>query len=579
MKTIKNYKKHIILTTALLLTIGLAGCSQTGPQRPTGDIPVQPDQHQQNIGTNTTSETAYSAVKVSDFDMSLSKKDMNSEYDEAAATKITFSGETATVNGSGATVSNKKVTITEAGTYILSGNGEGQVLVELADDSQKVQIVLLNLTLSNSNGAAILVGSADKVIITVPEGTTSTLSDGKSYTETYGESEVDAAVFSKEDLSINGTGTLVVNGNFSHGIVSKDDLVIYQTTVNVNTAENGITGKDSLLIVEADVNVTAGEDGLKSNNDEDDDKGYLYISESDVNVTAGDKGIIGEKLVYITSGNISVNSTDDSIHSNSTIQIDGGNIIVSTSDDGIHADCLLTINSGDINVAKSNEGIEAEVITINDGNISVTSSDDGLNCNGTSSSATGSQFGRGGMMDTNSNAVLTVNGGTLTVNAQGDGLDSNGYLVINGGTIYVYGPTNSGNGSIDAGISSTINGGTLISLGSSGMNERFGSVSQGTIIVDISTQRAGSVFELVDSNGNTILKTTAVKNFSNVTVSSPDIKDGQTYTIKVDGTTVTTVTMNGLQYFSASGMGGGGNQGGGGNPGGGGPRGNRSTDI
>ena len=579
MKTIKNYKKHIILTTALLLTIGLAGCSQTSPQMPTGDLPAPPDQQQQNTGTSTTDETAYSAVKISDFDMSLSKKDMNSEYDEATATKITFSGETATVNGSGTTVSEKKVTIKEAGTYILSGSGEGQLLIELADDSQKVQLVFLNLTLSNSNGAAILVGSADKVIFTVPDGTTNTLSDGKSYTETYGESEVDAAVFSKEDLSITGTGTLIVNGNFSHGIVSKDDLVIYQTTVNVSAAENGISGKDSLLIVEADINVTAGQDGLKSNNDEDDDKGYLYIAESDVNVTAGDKGIIGEKLVYITSGNINVTSTDDSIHSNSTIQIDGGNITVSTSDDGIHADCLLTINGGDINVAKSNEGIEAEVITINDGNISVTSSDDGLNCNGTSSSAANSQFGRGGMMDTNSNAVLTINGGTLTVNAQGDGLDSNGYLVINDGTVYVYGPTNSGNGSIDAGISSTINGGTLIALGSSGMNERFGSVSQGTIIVDVSNQRAGSVFELVDASGNTVLRTTAIKNFSNITVSSPDIKDGQTYTIKVDGSTVTTVTMNGLQYSNASGMGGGGNKSGGGNPGGGGQRGNRSTDI
>ena len=559
-------KRNILLITlSLFMTITLAACSTKPTDTQNNNtFPARQQQNpSQNSGQNST-ETISDPVSLETFDFSLSKKDQNTEYDETAATKIVFSSTGITVSGSGAVSKDGIVTINAEGTYILSGSGEGEVLVELDDEDAKAQLVLMNLDLSNSNGPAILVGSADKVIITVPEGTESTLSDGAAYTVVYDESEVDAAIFSKDDLTINGTGTLNVTSNYSHGIVGKDDLVIYQTNVNVNAVGNGLQGKDSLLLIDCSVTAKAGNDALKSNNDEDEDKGYVYISNSNITAEATDKGIVGEKLVYIESGNINVKSTDDSIHSNSTIQIDNGSITVSTDDDGIHADALITINGGTINVSKALEGIEAQVITVNDGNINVNASDDGLNCGGSSNTAnTGSTpFGGSPMMDTNSNASLTINGGTLTVNAQGDGLDSNGYLTINGGTIYVNGPTNSGNGSLDTGISSSITGGTLLALGASGMNERITNVTQGTIIVDISSQKAGSLFELVDESGNVIVSYTAEKNFSNVTVSSPDIKKGATYTIKINGNAVTSVTMDDLQYFNAQGMGGQGGQGG-----------------
>ena len=551
-------KRNILLITlSLFMTITLAACSTkpTDTQNSNTFPACQQQNPSQNSGQNST-ETISDPVSLETFDFSLSKKDQNTQYDETAATKIVFSSTGITVSGSGAVSKDGVVTINAEGTYILSGSGEGEVLVELDGEDAKAQLVLMNLDLSNSNGPAILVGSADKVIITVPEGTESTLSDGTAYTVVYDESEVDAAIFSKDDLTINGTGTLNVTGNYSHGIVGKDDLVIYQTNVNVNAVGNGLQGKDSLLLIDCSVTAKAGNDALKSNNDEDEDKGYVYISNSNITAEATDKGIVGEKLVYIESGNINVKSADDSIHSNSTIQIDNGSITVSTDDDGIHADALITINGGTINVNKALEGIEAQVITVNDGNINVNASDDGLNCGGSSNTAnTGSTpFGGSPMMDTNSNASLTINGGTLTVNAQGDGLDSNGYLTINGGTIYVNGPTNSGNGSLDTGISSSITGGTLLALGSSGMNERITNVTQGTIIVDISSQKAGSLFELVDESGNVIVSYTAEKNFSNVTVSSPDIKKGATYTIKINGNAVTSVTMDDLQYFNAQGM-------------------------
>ena len=546
-------KKLLILFLTLILTIGSVGCSKVEPQASSDDT----------TSNNTETEFVYDkddemsskdSQSSSSYDLTLSKKDLNDSYDETEAGTITFSGSNVTVSGDGLSVSGSTVTIKSEGTYILSGNGNGQVVVSLEDEDGKVQLVLNNLTLSNSNGAAILVTDADKVIITVPESTESTISDGTSYSETVDSTEVDAAIFSKEDLTINGKGTLNVNGNYAHGIVSKDDLVVYETTVNVEAVKTALRGKDSVVLVDCSINAKAGTKGLESDNDEDDGKGYIYVENSSVTVVSGTKGILAENYIYLLSGTVKVTSSDDAIHCNNTIQIDNASLTLSSGDDGIHADNVIVINGGDIKITKSYEGIEAEVITVNGGNIDITSSDDGFNAGGNSSTTDSYQY-HNAMMDTDSNAVLTINDGYIHVNAQGDGLDSNGYLYIKGGTVYVCGPSGSGNGSLDWGISGSITGGTLIALGSSGMNEKISSVTQGTIITDISQQSASALVEIVDSNGKTILSYTSEKTFSNVTVSSSLIEKGSTYSINVNGKTVTTITMSDLQYYNASGMG------------------------
>ena len=185
------------------------------------------------------------------------------------------------------------------------------------------------------------------------------------------------------------------------------------------------------------------------------------------------------------------------------------------------------------------------------GVVNVTSSDDGMNAAG------GNTTSGWGMMDTDQNAVLTISGGTITVNANGDGLDSNGYMYITGGTAYVSGPTNSGNGALDFGIGGTITGGTVIAAGAAGMAENFGSDStQGSILYTFdSTLSGGTEVKLTDENGNVLASYIPEKNFQCVVISTPDVASGKTYTLTAGGNSYT-IEMTSLIYGSGNGMGG-----------------------
>ena len=134
-------------------------------------------------------------------------------------------------------------TITKAGTYILSGNITDTMITVAVGENDKVQLVLDGATIENSKGPAIYVKSGDKVFITLKEGTVNTVSDGSYYEITDGDTALDAAIFSRADLAINGSGTLNVTGNYKHGITSKDDLVITAQELNINAKNVGLDGK------------------------------------------------------------------------------------------------------------------------------------------------------------------------------------------------------------------------------------------------------------------------------------------------------------------------------------------------
>ncbi len=545
----------------------LAGCSRKPPvEDPIPEIPQEPTDIEQNSDGFSSDE----AITADDIEIKISKRDGDASYDEKEASLITFTASGIKTSGEGFEVVGNTVKIKSAGTYIFSGEGQGEIIVEMTSDD-KAQLVFNNLTLTNPDGPAVLIGQADKVFITLPDNTFSTLSDGKSYSITYDESTVDGVIFAKDDLTINGSGVLTVNGNFAHGIVCKDELTILSAIVKVTASSTGINGKDGLILKDADITVKAGNDGLKSSNSEDEGKGFIYIESAAITVNVSDKGIIAEKLLLVESGNISVTASDDALHSNNSIIINGGDVTLSSGDDGIHADNSLTINAGNISITKSYEGLESEVITINGGDIAIKASDDGINAGGQNSSDNGgnNNFGKGGfggMMASDANARLTINGGTLHVNASGDGLDSNGYLIINGGMIYVDGPTSNGDGAIDYGLQSAVNGGTIVATGSSGMIEKLTGKTQGVITLNVSG--SGTV-SLTDSDGKQIVSFTPEKRYSNIVISSPEIQAGGKYTLTYGSSSVS-IEMSSLEYTNVQGGGfnGQGQQPGGNQPGG-----------
>lgn len=529
-------KKRVIAIVTVLALI-LCGCSSQGTTDETPD------------GATTSSNQ--SAV-TGTMDFTFTDRDLAGTYKTAEAVDISGSAD---------------MTITKEGVYLLTGTITDTMITIAAGDSDKVQLVLNNVTIENSTGPAIYIQSADKVFITAPAGTVNTISDGTSYEYTDGDTNVDGAIFSKADLTINGSGGLTVKGNNKHGIVSKDDLVICDTTLSVSAENVGMDGKDCVKVSSATCSIAAGTDGIRSSNEEDADRGYVYLASGEMNIYAGKDGIqaatviraediklaiatgsgsetslsdSGESYkgmkaasdIVITGGSYSINSTDDAIHSNGNITISGGVFDLASGDDGIHADTDLTISDGDITVTKSYEGVEATNILISGGRVILTASDDGINAaGGMDSSSMGGRPGQG--MFSGSTGTVTISGGYIWMDAAGDGVDSNGTLEISGGITLVCGPTNSANAAIDYETSSNITGGVLVALGASGMAQMVNSDTQG--IIGCSFSNVTGSFILCDSAGNVVVSLNNDKSYSSAIVTAPDLNVGESYTVVIGG--------------------------------------------
>lgn len=498
------------------------------------------------------------------------------EQNPAVDTTIALDGTTITVTGNGATVAGSVVTIDAAGTYSLSGTlTDGQVRVD-TDDDGLVTLILNGVNLSSSTSAPIYVKEADTVAILLAEGTENVVSDAASYVyENAEDDEPNAAVFSDDDLTIYGSGSLNVTANYNDGITSKDTLTILSGNISVTAVDDGIRGKDYLVIDGAQITLNVQGDGLKSDNEEDVTLGYISILSGSFNITAGGdaisaqtalnisdgqfalttaggstsyisddlsaKGLKAGVSVTINGGTLTINAADDGVHANESIVINNGSLTIASGDDGIHADASIEINGGSINITQSYEAIESAVITVNDGDIHMVSSDDGFNA----SDGSGGDFGgRGGGMTANGNLLLTINGGYIVMNAEGDGLDSNGSVIMNGGTVIVNGPTQSMNGPIDYNGGFQINGGLLIAVGSSGMMEApdTSSTQYSLAVAFNTTLPAGTLIHIEDSSGNTVLTFAAAKTNQSIVLSSSELRAGETYTIYQGGTAVGTVT-------------------------------------
>ncbi len=262
---------------------------------------------------DTQTITAYAP-----FTAEYSDRDSDSSYDEAKATKITLSGKSANIDGSGAIADGTSVKITAEGTYILSGTLSGGSVIIDAPEAAKIQLVLSGSDITSADGPAINEIQCDKLFVTLVGD--NKLSDTTTYTLDEGEDEPNATLFAKHDMSINGSGTLTVNGNYMHGINTKDDLKITGGTINVTSVEDGIRGRDSIFVKNGTINVTAGGDGIQSSNDSGEDKGRISVDGGTINITAEFDGIQAESVLQINGGVIDIKSGDI----NATVQTGGG---------------------------------------------------------------------------------------------------------------------------------------------------------------------------------------------------------------------------------------------------------------
>ena len=227
---------------------------------------------------------------------------------------------------------------------------------------------------------------------------------------------------------------------------------------------------------------------------------------------------------------------------------------LSSGDDGIHADASIIILGGEISIKKSYEGIESQNISINGSVINLIASDDGINCAGGVDQEVGGRPGDDHFA-TDSEAFIIINSGDLYINANGDGIDSNGTITVNGGNIVVEGPTSNGNSALDYGISATINGGTFIAIGSSGMATNFTNATQGVIMYNTNNNAIGTVIKLFDSNGKVLHEFKTTKAFSSVIISTKDMSKGNTYKLEI-GSSSNEITLSSLIYSNSKGMGG-----------------------
>ena len=646
-----------LLGSAVILSMTVTACSGTAAD-----------------STDTTeSQQAVSTGDTLSYDDMFTDRDLDVGYEESDSVKISLSDDSTTVSSGssdnsstddtvdGVTVDGNVITITSGGTYIISGTlTEGQLVVD-ADD-EKVQLVLDNADITCATSAAIYVKSASKTFITLAEGSENILMNTAEF-EAIDDNNIDAVIFSKDDLALNGSGTLTINSENGHGIVSKDDLKITGGTYNITAASHALSGKDSVRIAAGTFNLVSGKDGIHSENADDSSKGYVYIAggeftidstgdgidasnivqidggtfditagggvenstkthednmmggpgggkgpqmgeapsgevpdgnarsekpsgeaphgdpgnnssensgsdnsssdretppekpDSNTNQAAGTeqsesdtsdsdsastKGIKADGRLYINGGTFTINSADDSVHSNSAVTINDGAYTLTTGDDGVHSGEAVEINGGTITISESYEGLEGLTVTINDGDIDITSSDDGINAAGGTEEMGFGRMGNDRTENTSTDEMwMEINGGYIHVLAGGDGIDSNGDITVNGGEVYIDGPSDNGNSAIDYGDRSAcyVNGGTVVAIGSSGMAEDISDDSdQQVMLVKLDSQKEAGEVTLTDSDGNEIITYTALKAYDCVIISTKDLEAGQTYTLTTSGT-------------------------------------------
>ncbi len=480
-------KKLSVIILCLAILISVSACGNTSTQ------------NQENTSENSDNGTTASTQSAVEFDFSeensdiFTSRDSDSDYNENNAVKIELKGTSAVSDSNSVKISGSTVTITEDATHIISGTlTDGMIIVD-APDTAKMQIVLDNASITSSTSAPIYIKEADKVFLTLVGE--STLINGGSF-QNIDDSNIDSVIFSKQDLTFNGDGSLVISSPAGHGIVGKDDVVFTNGSYSIAAASHGIDANDSVRIKDAVISADTGKDGIHSENSDDSTKGFINIESGKLNIECEGDGISAGSYIHITGGEIQIlagggyengtksssdnwgnfggggglfggmrpggnmnmgsrNTADVSLTSTSSdsdsstsmkgikaansVLIEGGTFNIDSADDGLHSDISLNITNGNLKIASGDDGIHAEKdLNISGGAIEISNSYEGIEA-----------------LDIN------ISAGNITLTASDDGLnaaggnDQSGY----GGRDNMFGGFGGMGGSSDGSI--VISGGTL----------------------------------------------------------------------------------------------------------------------
>ena len=464
---------------------------------------------------------AQTAVEQRDTSQAFTRDDFDAAYNASSA-KINVAS-LANVSASGVRVSGKTVTISAAGTYILSGSANDVCIIVDAPDAE-VRFVLDNLNITNSSVAPVYVKNAAKVYVTLAENSTNTLSVNGEFVKIDG-AKAEAVIFAQSDLTLNGSGTLNAAAQNGSGIASKKNLAITGGTFDISASSHALKGKNNVNIADGSFTLTSGKDGIHSENDDNAESGNIYIK--------------------------------------------GGTFVISAESEALDAINNIKIDGGNIDVVQSDEGIEATTIDINGGKITLVSSDDGINASysdkeeiaeksagtvASASSVSSSTRNKGGIQNISASAAHTyvnITGGEITIDSQADGIDSNGSVYVSGGTVRILGPASDNDAALDYDVRAVITGGEFIASGSAGMAQGFSEEStQASFVATFSKTVSGNI-SVTDKTGKIIVQTNGGKSFRSVVVSLKDLKVGETYTVKAGSesvsVTLSSITTGGMQ--------------------------------
>jgi hypothetical protein len=508
-------RTSILLLTALLIITGLSGCVNTE----TTETAVTETAIAETVAVNNTVATVngqrYELTTVSTSIEELEAVDLSDLEDAVDKAKGEAYEEDWKEDGQVLVLQGDEVVIDEAGTYILTGAYDGQILID-TEDEDDVVLVLNGIDLSSSESSPIAVLDADRVVL-ILEGD-NTITDSSAYMEDSDSDEerLNGAIYTKADLVIQGDGSLSILAENKTGILAKDAITILDGDISIEAARNGIKVNDMAWVVDGNIEIVSGKDGIQS-----------------------------EAHMQVDGGSLTIDSVEDALHAEGIIVINDGVFQIETQDDAMRADTYLEINGGTIRVPTCYEGLESMIIIINDGVIDITASDDGINVADTSAENKGVTMGPGD--DTAlEGAGLVINGGQIYISSGGDGIDSNGSGYITGGTLLIDGPGNGGDVGLDFNDPLVVDGGYIISVGNDGAAKSF-SEDQGQNVLQVffdQVMAEGSEVSVISASGDVLMSHTSIRTYAVLVFSSQDLNLGDTVSVQIDGEIIEEVAIS-----------------------------------